>query len=320
MLAMKTKLSLLCLSLVLAVAGLAACDKASPVAPAGTVLSVTANPTQIPANGASQVRVVALRANGTPVNPGTQIRMSTSLGTIDPLVEVGEGGVAIGTLQGDGRIGTATVTASVGAETTATVEVAVGRPAANISLQASPAQVTENGGTVDLLAVVRDDTGEPLADAAVNFQTEVGTLTSRGAIKRTNANGQVSDRLVVTSDDMEAVTNLNAFSVTAVVGTSAGGTTEDSVQVRIARCEPDAEFTAVEGDGQTVTISNTTTGEDVTYAWNFGGEIQQDVETLRNSRDPGTITYVQPGVKQISLEATNECGTSNDSQQVNPQP
>lgn len=317
---MRTKLYFLCLSLVLAVAGLAACDKASPVAPAGTVLSVTANPTQIPANGASQVRVVALRSNGTPVNPGTQIRMSTTLGTIDPLVEVGDDGVAVGTLQGDGRIGTATVTASVGAETTATVEVAVGRPAANVSLQASPAQVGEDGGTVDLLAVVRDDTGEPLADAAVNFQTEVGTLASRGAIKRTNANGQVSDRLVVTSGDLQAVTNLNAFSVTAVVGTSAGGTTEDSVQVRIARCEPDAEFTAVEGDGQTVTINNETTGEDVSYLWNFGGPIREDAARLSTSRDPGIITYLDPGLKQITLEATNECGTSNDSQQVNPQP
>jgi len=140
---MKTKLYVLCLSLVLAVAGLAACDKASPVAPAGTVLSVTANPTQIGANGTSQIRVVALRANGTPVNPGTQIRMSSNLGTIDPLVEVGEGGIAVGTLRGDGRIGTATVTAAVGAETTATVDVAVGQVAANLSVQATPSSIPE---------------------------------------------------------------------------------------------------------------------------------------------------------------------------------
>jgi hypothetical protein len=316
---MKTKLSLLCLSLVLAVAGLAACDKASPVAPAGTVLSVSANPTQIGANGSSQVRVVALRANGTPVNPGTQIRLSTNLGTIDPLVTVGDDGIAVGTLRGDGRIGTAVVTAAVGAETTATVEVQVGQAAANISLQASPAQVGTDGGSIDLLAVVRDSTGQPLADAAVNFQTEVGTLASRGAIRNTDASGLVRDRLVVTRSDLQAISNQNSFTVAAVVGTGSGGTTNDTVQVRINRCEPLASFTASAGSNQTVTITNTSTGEEpLSFLWEFGGAIEQ--QGVQNSRNPGTVRYQQPGQKNITLRVENACGVSFASQTVNPQP
>lgn len=316
-LAMKTKISLLCLSLVLAVAGLAACDKASPVAPAGTVLSVTANPTQIGANGTSQVRVVALRSNGTPVNPGTQIRMSTTLGTIDPLVEVGDGGVAVGTLQGDGRIGLATVTASVGAETTATVEVAVGRSAANITLQASPTQVPEEGGTIDLLAVVRDDTGQPLADAAVNFQSEVGTLASRGAIRRTNASGQVTDRLTVTSADLQAINNLDSFTARAVVGT-ASGTTNGSVEIQVNRCAPVARFTAEPLTDQRVRITNLSTGEDPReWEWDFGGEIEQT--GLENERRPGTIRYVQSGQKTINLRVENVCGSDNASETIQVQ-
>lgn len=317
---MKTKLYLSCLTLVLAVAaGLAACDKASPVAPAGTVLSVTANPTQITATGTSQIRVVALRANGTPVNPGTQIRLSTNLGTIDPVAVVEQDGIATAALRGDGRIGTATVTAAVGAETTATVDVAVGRAAANVSLQASPAQVDAEGGTIELLAVVRDETGQPLADASVNFQTEVGTLASRGAVRRTDDEGQVSDRLIVSEADLQAISNRDSFNVGAVVGTSGGNTTDDTVEIRVNRCEPRASFSATAGSNQTVTIVNTSTGEQpLSYLWDFGGPIEQ--QGVQNSRDPGTVRYTQPGQKTITLRVENICGTSFASQTVNPQP
>jgi hypothetical protein len=318
-LAMKKKLLLPCLALGVAVLGLSSCDKANPVAPAGTVLSVTANPTQISTNGSSQIRVVALKPNGTPVNPGTQVRLSTNLGTIDPIVEVGDGGVAATTLTGDGRLGTATVTATVGADTSASVEVQVGRAAANVSLQASPGQVGTEGGSIDLLAVIRDSTGEPLADAAVNFQSEVGTLTSRGAVTRSDANGLARDRLVVSASDLQAISNQNSFTVRAVVGTGSGGTTEDSVEIRINRCEPVASFSATPGSNQTVTLSNTTTGEEpLNFLWDFGGQIeQQGVETSRN---PGTVRYVQPGQKNITLRVENACGTSFASQTVNPQP
>lgn len=306
---MKTRLYLSVLTLALAVAGLAACDKASPVAPAGTVLSVTANPTQIAADGVSQIRVVALRANGTPVNPGTQIRLSTNLGTVDPLIEVGDGGIAVGTLQGDGRIGTATVTAAVGAETTATVEVAVGRAAANVTLQATPPQVTrETGGVVQLLAVVRDDTGQPLADAAVNFQTEVGVLASRGAILRTNGNGQVTDTLRVEESDLTSFSGTQ-FAVTAVVG-SGNATQSDSAQILISSCIPTVSFT-VQPAGSLraqVTTSTVTGREPVTLLWDKESDGVFDTQFTNNSTP--TFTYTSPGAKTVTVRAENECGAA----------
>lgn len=317
--AMKTKRFLSCLALVLAGAGLSACDKASPVAPQGTVLSVTANPTQIPTTGSAQIRVVALKPNGTPVNPGTQVRMQTTLGSIDPIVDVGDNGLATAVLTGDGRLGTATVTATVGADITSTVEVQIGLAAANVSLQASPGQVGTDGGAVNLLAVVRDDTGEPLPNAAVNFQSEVGTLASFGAVVRSDADGLARDTLVVTASDLQAISNQNSFTVEAVVGTGGGGTTQDSVEIRINRCEPVAAFSATPGSNQTVTISNTTTGEEpLSFLWDFGGAVEQPgVETSRN---PGTVRYQQPGQKTITLRVENSCGVSFASQTVNPQP
>lgn len=316
---MKTKLYLSVLSLALSVAGLAACDKASPVAPAGTVLSVTANPTQIAANGVSQIRVVALRANGTPVNPGTQIRLSTNLGTVDPLVEVGEGGIAVGTLQGDGRIGTATVTAAVGAETTSTVEVAVGRAAANISLQASPPQVSrEEGGVVQLIAVVRDDTGEPLADAAVNFQTEVGVLASRGAIRRTDSNGQVTDSLRV--DAAELTSSLTQFTVTAVVGAGNTTQTDTSVIRVVSECFPSVSFTAVPSGSLRAQVTTTTvTGEEpITLTWDKEQDGIIDTE-FTNDQNP-TFVYGSGGPKTIVARVENDCGSAVATQTVDVPP
>lgn len=294
---MKTKLYLSCLSLVLAVAGLAACDKASPVAPAGTVLSVTANPTQIAATGTSQIRVVALRANGTPVNPGTQIRLSTNLGTVDPVAVVEEGGIAVATLQGDGRIGTATVTATVGAETTATVEVQVGRAAANLSLQATPSSIPETGATVQLLALVRDASGQPLADANVNFSADIGDLTSSGAFIRTDAGGQARDTLRVSEADIATLAD-DDFEVSASVATGETLTTETFL-VSLQRA-PEADFTFTTDDLR-VAFEDTSTNNPTSWFWEFGDG------TTSTQRNPAKL-YSAAGTYFVTLTARNAIG------------
>lgn len=305
---MKTKHYLSCLSLVLAVAGLAACDKASPVAPEGTVLSVTANPTQIGANGTSQIRVVALRANGTPVNPGTQIRLSTNLGTVDPIVEVGEGGIALGTLEGDGRIGTATVTAAVGAETTATADVQIGQAAANVGLQATPSSIPETGGTITLLAVVRDSSGQPLPDATVNFTTEIGTLASGGGFRTTDSTGQATDRLTVTETDINA---LSADTSEFEVGVEVGGgeavvTSTFTVRLESVPLVPNFAFSP---NDLTVSFTDLTTGEPDQWLWAFGDG------TSSQAQNP-THTYLANGTYTVTLQVTRGRITRQTSQQV----
>lgn len=91
------------------------CDKATPVAPAGVVLSISASPSQVGLNGSSIITVVGRKPDGQPLNPGTEIRFSTNIGTVDPIIAtVRSGGIATTTFQGDGRSGTATITASTG--------------------------------------------------------------------------------------------------------------------------------------------------------------------------------------------------------------
>lgn len=307
---MKTKLSLLCLSLVLAVAGLAACDKASPVAPAGTVLSVTANPTQIGANGTSQVRVVALKPNGTPVNPGTQIRLSTNLGTIEPLVTVDRDGIATATLRGDGRIGTAEVTASVGADTAASVQVQVGQAAANVGLQATPPSIPETGGTVTLLALVRDPSGQPLPNATVNFRSEIGSLTSGGGFRVTNASGQATDRLIVSESDINALpSETNQFEVRVEVG-GEGAVISNTFTIRLETQPLQPNFTFVP-TGLTVRFTDLTIGNPTEWFWVFG-----DPEGTTSREQSPSHTYSAGGTYQVTLQVTRGRTTRQTTRQV----
>ncbi|MEZ5312173.1 MAG: Ig-like domain-containing protein [Thermoanaerobaculia bacterium] len=200
---------------------LAACSEGTPVAPAGAVLRVSAYPTRIAKQGTSQITVNAYRSNGNPVNPGTEIRMSSNVGQIEPVVYTNDSGQAIATLRGDGQVGTATVSAFSGAGEAVTIDVAVGQLAASMTLQVTPSSVPEDGGRLDLLALVRDDQSQPLVDAQVNFRSEVGRLDSGGRFVVTNASGEARDRLTVTAADLEVV-GTNNFEVTAEVGGSGG--------------------------------------------------------------------------------------------------
>lgn len=96
-----------------------ACDSANPIAPSGTVLSVTANPSQITLNGQSTITITGFKPDANRLNPGTQIVVTTSLGNLFhpttgqqiSVVEIDGDGLAVVLLRADGRAGDATVTA-----------------------------------------------------------------------------------------------------------------------------------------------------------------------------------------------------------------
>jgi hypothetical protein len=91
------------------------CDKATPVAPDGVVLTISASPSQVTLTGSSTITVIGRKPDGQPLNPGTEVRFSTNIGTVDPIIAtVRTGGAASTTFRGDGRSGTATITASTG--------------------------------------------------------------------------------------------------------------------------------------------------------------------------------------------------------------
>jgi PKD repeat protein len=225
-------------------------------------------------------------------------------------VEVGEGGVALGTLRGDGRIGTATVTAAVGAETTATVEVAVGQAAANLSLQATPSSIPETGASVQLLALVRDSSGQPLADANVNFSAAIGDLTSGGGFVRTNAGGQARDTLRVSEADISTLGS-DTFEVAVSVATGEALTTE-TFSISLQR-RPRANFTSSR-NGLIVSFQDTSTNNPTSWFWEFG-----DGETS-TEQNPSHEYSLAAGVDSMSftveLTAANAIGESSISKSV----
>jgi hypothetical protein len=197
----------------LAVFAAVGCSKVSPVAPSGTTITLSASPSFISSgSGSTTITAVVRKPNGTPVANGTEVRFTTDLGSISPIVATtSSGGVATATLTADGRLGKATVGALVGGGATATtlaVTIGTTPTAKTITLQSNPASIPSSGGTVRLVALVRDSTGQPVSGAPVSFTTNLGSLASGGGLIITDASGQAADRLTLQSTDVGNQTSI----------------------------------------------------------------------------------------------------------------
>jgi hypothetical protein len=311
--------------ILLALLPLAGCDKATPVAPDGSILVISANPSRIGLNGTSTITVVGRKPDGNPLNPGTEIRMTTTLGTIDSIITTNSSGTATAIFQGNGVLGVATITAQTGSASggssggtgttsdgggattsgslTASVQVQVGTSAGSIVLQPTPPSLPSTGGKVSLLAIVRDANGQPLAGQGVNFTTDYGTLASRGGIVTTNASGVAKDTLTLSASDLTG----NVASVTVSAETTGGTSLLTAMAtIHIQGGVPMASFTYTQGSTSlTVLFNSTSTGGQggLTYTWDFGDS------TSSTDADP-SHTYQAAGSYTVRLIVTDGTGQS----------
>jgi hypothetical protein len=215
-----------------------ACDRVTPVAPVGSTITLSINPSRIDAEGESAiVTIIVRKEDGTPVNPGTQVSVSTTLGALDPETTfTDETGTAKSTLTGDGRIGMATVSATTGAAALVSVDVQIGSVAASITLTATPSNVPKDPegeeGVIELLALIRDDTGAPLGGGVVNFFAETGVLASRGGPIVTSDLGEATDTLTVTRNDVSTLFD-PFFLVSAETAIEGGSLILDELEIDI---------------------------------------------------------------------------------------
>ena len=217
----------------LTVLGLGACDKGIPTAPAGTTLVVTASPLTIPTStGTSTVTITALRSGGQPVNPGTEIQLDTTLGSIEPVVTTDERGQAVATLRGTGVGGEATVTARSGTATAVNVKVNIGDPAETVTLTAIPATIPgDEPANVTIVAVVLGKGSAPVAGANVVFTTDAGRMASQGTIVKTNAAGEARDTLNASADAVAAAgASIRVTATAASGGVTKTGTVDITVR------------------------------------------------------------------------------------------
>ena len=119
------------LSLVLSVAA-AGCDKLPLLAPTASTITLFAGSNTLQANGSMSITATVLESSGTPVQNGTLVSFTTTVGQITPSEARTQNGQVNVTLSGNGQSGEAQIQAnSGGAKLTAPLTIKVGGAAAS---------------------------------------------------------------------------------------------------------------------------------------------------------------------------------------------
>jgi hypothetical protein len=225
-------------ALLLATVLMAGCDKSPLLAPTQSTITVSAGTRELPSTGTTQITAVVTEQAGTAVQDGTTVRFSTTLGVLDPVESQTRNGAAVTTFfaansSGVARIRAMSGLASGGDTESNLVEITVGAAAVNtVTLRANPASVPPTGGTVQLIAAVVSEGGQPLQGILVTFSADQGALSNPNAI--TNASGEASTQLTTTQQ--------------AVVSATAGTKTSSNVTVAV-RSGPIVTITCAPASG-----------------------------------------------------------------------
>lgn len=200
------------------------CDKATPVAPTGSILTISANPSRIGLNGSSTITVIGRKPDGNPLNPGTEIRLSTDRGTLSPsVVEVDSGGRATATLRGSGVPGAAKITAAT-ADATVETTVQIGESAETkptLLLSVSPNSIeTEESANITIIA--RNSDGSPAAAGQrIILTSTLGTISPSRVETRNDGTASAT---------FTAGTLAGSAEITAVMGSSDAATTTVTIR------------------------------------------------------------------------------------------
>jgi len=252
-----------------AIALVAGCSKVPLFAPSGTTITLFTNAQLLPLNGTAQVTASVLEAGGNPVQNGTTVTFTTSLGTVTPSDTTTVDGKATVILNAGTVSGTAEINAFSGANAAkATVKIIIGAAAVTtVVATASPSTVSANGGTSTISATVFDTNNNALPGIPVAFTTDFGSVAPVTAT--TNANG-VATTTLTTNQTSTVTCTAGAKSATAkvtavtpptitITGPSAlptvGLTTTFSVVVTAASGAPPIRLVTIDFGDNTPTVS-----------------------------------------------------------------
>jgi PKD repeat protein len=231
---------------------LAACDRVPLLAPTGSVITLLPQTTTVSLN--SQINIIATviengtapagsgtttttsTGGGTPVQNGTVVSFTTTLGTIQPSEARTHNGQVTVTLTTGNASGTATITAYSGGASAST-QLKVGTAGAKtVNLAATPQALGAAGGTAQLVASVTDEGGNPIGGVPVTFATDKGsvspstvttdtngnataTLTTTGTAKVTATAGTITSTAVTVSVNTRSLAGFSASPSAASAGT-----------------------------------------------------------------------------------------------------
>ena len=233
------------------------CDKVPLLAPQASTITLSSNSTVVQATGTAEIRATVLEGSGTPVQNGTTVTFTTTLGTVTPTEARTVNGVATTQFVANGQSGEAEIRAVSGAAKPAdtanpSLKLKVGGAAAGrLAMSASPSRLSAAGGSSVITATVSDTSGNPLAGVPVTFSTNNGTLST--SVATTGFNGQASVTLNTTRD----------ATVTAAVGVTGTGAVTPATVTVVVGVVPSLGFGAT-------TPSNPVVGQAVTFTLNIG--------------------------------------------------
>jgi len=285
-----------------------ACDKVPLTAPTESTITLFATATSVSPTGSTDIVATVIEQAGTPVQNGTVVSFTTTLGRIEPAEARTQNGKVTVKLTADGRSGVAQVTAFSGGAVSEKLELPIGSAAAEtVTVRAEPARLSPSGGGAQIVALVRDLAGNPLAGASVAFTTTAGNLSS--GVAQTDVNGEARTTLTTTRES----------TVTATVGAKSGETTVsvDGALGLTVTVSPDPP---IEGRTATFTIVVTvpTGGNPVQRLQiNFG---DGETRTVAVASTGGTTTvvhkYDNDGTYTVTVSATDSANNTQTQQLV----
>lgn len=243
------------------------CDRVPLLAPTNSSVTIDAGSRVVATGGSTSVTATVIESGGTPVQNGTTVRFTTSLGRVEPAEAQTRNGIATTTFfAGDdsgvaevratsGGAGGSTTTPGTGTTpgtTTTTnsnvVQIAVGAGAVDtVTVSANPSTVSRTrNNDVAVTATVVGTGGRLLSGVPVNFSANRGTFSANSAV--TDSQGQA--RVTLTTN--------NDTTVTAVAGTKTATATitgQDGPSVTLACAVGTTQNCANVNQGQSVTFT-----------------------------------------------------------------
>jgi hypothetical protein len=247
------------------------------------------------------ITATVIESAGTPVQNGTVVTFTTTLGTIEPNEARTNNGKATVKLLAGTRSGTAEVRAfSGGISSGDPLTVTVGAAAAGkVELLANPSALPASGGVVQLTAVVSDAVGNRLSSVPVTFTTDAGVLSTTSAT--TDGNGEARSSLSTTAKAR--------VTASVVGGTSTSLTATLDIPVRVG---PTVAMTIpasslMPGVPAVFSVTVTAGGAVVRTAMiEFGDGDKQSLSTSGTSLV--THVYGSSGTYIVTAEATDAAG------------
>ncbi len=278
----------------------AACDKVPLLAPTGSSIFLSVNTNRLAVNGTTEITATVIESAGTPPQNGTLVTFSASLGTIEPRDARTEGGRVSVRFTAGSQSGTARINAvSGGAQAEEVLEIQVGGAAvAAVSLRSEPASVPNTGGTVTIVATVRDDVGNLLAGIPVSFSSASGQLSTGQAT--TDSNGEARTTLTTNRDTIVTAAAAGQTGTFTVLATAV-----PAVQITFAPAEPQAglpvTFTITP---QTAASANVIRNVEIDFG---DGTPRQNLGAIAG---PTAVphTYTRSGVYTVTARTTDAQG------------